>query len=340
MKNKKKIVIGLFLATMCVLMFSGNNSAVADTVAITLSQPTIWTDGSPMTVPLGTTLYYGMQSGIYNTSVDIGSSLSYAANVQCGVNYYFAGQAYVVSNPSDTSAFSNELVKQVACPPPSCVYTYSNWGVCQSNGTQTRTILSTAPAGCVGTPLSLTESCTNVPPTCSSFTYSAWGSCQSNNTQTRTVLTSTPTGCTGGLPNTSQSCTYVPPTCSSFTYSAWGSCQSNNTQTRTVLTSTPTGCTGGLPNTSQSCAYVPPANVSLTVRVHSQGTVTGNNINCGQGGSTCQGSYPSGTQITLTATPIKRNKFLGWSASVCSGMGSVCTFSLTNNSSITATFGR
>jgi hypothetical protein len=293
MKNKKKIVIGLFLATMCVLMFSGNNSAVADTVAITLSQPTIWADGSPMTVPLGTTLYYGMQSGIYNTSVDIGSSLSYAANVQCGVNYYFAGQAYVVSNPSDTSAFSNELVKQVACPPPSCVYTYSNWGVCQSNGTQTRTILSTAPAGCVGTPLSLTESCTNVPPTCSSFTYSAWGSCQSN-----------------------------------------------NTQTRTVLTSTPTGCTGGLPNTSQSCAYVPPANVSLTVRVHSQGTVTGNNINCGQGGSTCQGSYPSGTQITLTATPIKRNKFLGWSASVCSGMGSVCTFSLTNNSSITATFGR
>jgi len=293
MKNKKKIVIGLFLATMCVLMFSGNNPAVADTVAVTLSQPTIWTDGSPLTVPVGTTLYYGMQSGIYNTSVDIGSSLSYAANVQCGVNYYFAGQAYVVSNPSDTSAFSNELVKQVACPPPSCVYTYSNWGVCQSNGTQTRTILSTAPAGCVGTPLSLTESCTNVPPTCSSFTYSAWGSCQSN-----------------------------------------------NTQTRTVLTSTPTGCTGGLPNTSQSCAYVPPANVSLTVRVHSQGTVTGNNINCGQGGSTCQGSYPSGTQITLTATPIKRNKFLGWSASVCSGMGSVCTFSLTNNSSITATFGR
>ena len=293
MKNKKKIVIGLFLATMCVLMFSGNNSAVADSVAVTLNQPTIWADGSPMTVPVGTTLYYGMQSGIYNTSVDIGSSLSYVANVQCGVNYYFAGQAYIVSNPSDTSAFSNELVKQVACPPPSCVYTYSNWGVCQSNGTQTRTILSTAPAGCVGTPLSLTESCTSVPPTCSSFTYSAWGSCQSN-----------------------------------------------NTQTRTVLTSTPTGCTGGLPNTSQSCAYVPPANVSLTVRVHSQGTVTGNNINCGQGGSTCQGSYPSGTQITLTATPIKRNKFLGWSASVCSGMGSVCTFSLTNNSSITATFGR
>ena len=205
MKNKKKIVIGLFLATMCVLMFSGNNSAVADSVAVTLNQPTIWADGSPMTVPVGTTLYYGMQSGIYNTSVDIGSSLSYAANVQCGVNYYFAGQAYVVSNPSDTSAFSNELVKQVACPPPSCVYTYSNWGVCQSNGTQTRTILSTAPAGCVGTPLSLTESCTNVPPTCSSFTYSAWGSCQSNNTQTRTVLTSTPTGCTGGLPKTSQS---------------------------------------------------------------------------------------------------------------------------------------
>ncbi len=88
-----------------------------------------------------------------------------------------------------------------------CSYTYSNWGTCQSDGTQTRTMLTSSPAGCTGTPV-LTQSCTDGPPTsaCSSFTYSGWGTC-SNGTQTRTVLSSLPAGCTGGTPALSQSCT-------------------------------------------------------------------------------------------------------------------------------------
>jgi hypothetical protein len=94
--------------------------------------------------------------------------------------------------------------------PPVCTYTYSAWGACQSNGTQTRTVASSSPAGCAGTPV-LSQACTYVPPTCTSFTYSAWGACQSNNTQTRTVLTSSPSGCAGGSPVTSQACTYTPP---------------------------------------------------------------------------------------------------------------------------------
>jgi hypothetical protein len=141
-------------------------------------------------------------------------------------------------------------------------FTYSAFGACQSNNTQTRTVLTSSPTGCTGGSPVLTQACVFVPPpnTCTSFTYSAFGACQSNNTQTRTVLIASPTGCTGGTPVLTQACVFVPPpvTCTSFTYSAFGACQSDNTQTRTVLTSSPTGCTGGTPVLTQACVFVPP----------------------------------------------------------------------------------
>jgi hypothetical protein len=147
-------------------------------------------------------------------------------------------------------------------PTSTCTYTYGAWGACQSSNSQTRTLASTTPAGCTGSPV-LGQACNYLPPAsaCTSFTYSAYGTCQSSNTQTRTVLTSSPASCTGGSPITSQACTYVPPapaTCTSFTYSAYGTCQSSNTQTRTVLTSSPASCTGGSPITSQACTYTTP----------------------------------------------------------------------------------
>jgi hypothetical protein len=152
-------------------------------------------------------------------------------------------------------------------------FTYSAFGACQSNNTQTRTVLTSSPTGCTGGAPVLTQACTYVPPTntCTSFTYTAFGACQSNNTQTRTVLIASPTGCTGGSPVLTQACTYVPPpvTCTSFTYSAFGACQSNNTQTRTVLTSSPTGCTGGSPVLTQACIYVPPVTCTLATAVPS-----------------------------------------------------------------------
>jgi hypothetical protein len=151
-------------------------------------------------------------------------------------------------------------------PPPSATcssFTYSPWGACQSNGSQSRTVLSSSPAGCTGGSPALSQSCTYTPPvtTCTAFTYSTWGACQPNGTQSRTIIASSPTGCTGGSSVLTQACTYTPPvtTCSSFTYSAWGACQSNNTQTRTVASSSPSGCTGGSPVLTQACSYTPPA---------------------------------------------------------------------------------
>ncbi len=91
-----------------------------------------------------------------------------------------------------------------------CSYTYSAWSACQPDGTQTRTITSSSPAGCTGSPV-LTQSCTYGGTTCTSFTYSAWGACQPTNTQTRTITSSSPAGCTGGSPVLTQSCTYAAP---------------------------------------------------------------------------------------------------------------------------------
>ncbi|HEU0054387.1 MAG TPA: hypothetical protein VFQ39_14465, partial [Longimicrobium sp.] len=138
-------------------------------------------------------------------------------------------------------------------------FTYSAWSACQPDGTQTRAVATSSPAGCTGgTSGPLSQACTYAPPTaCTSFTYSAWGTCQPDGTQTRTVATSSPAGCTGGSPGPlTQTCTYTPPAtaCTSFMYSAWGSCQADGTQTRTVATSSPAGCTGGSPGPlTQAC---------------------------------------------------------------------------------------
>lgn len=43
-------------------------------------------------------------------------------------------------------------------PPAACAYTYTDWGVCQAAGTQTRTVASATPAGCTGTP-TLSQAC-------------------------------------------------------------------------------------------------------------------------------------------------------------------------------------
>jgi hypothetical protein len=199
-----------------------------------------------------------------------------------------------------------------ATPSP-CTYTYSDWGTCQADGTQARTVASATPAGCTGTPV-VSQSCTYTPPQPAQcqYTYSAWGACQPDSTQTRTVVSSGPAGCTG-TPVLSQSCVYVPPpvTCSSFTYSAWGTCQPNNTQTRTVLTSSPQGCTGGSPVTTQSCTYVAACTLATATpscsTCHSSGSSpypsshSGRPLTC----ATCHGPVNNGTgtpSVGMTAT--------------------------------------
>lgn len=74
---------------------------------------------------------------------------------------------------------------------------------------------------------------------------------------------------------------------------------------------------------------------TVTKAGNGQGTVMANTgaINCG---STCQGSYATGTQVTLSATPSSGSVFSGWSGA-CTGTGS-CSLTINADTSITATF--
>jgi len=57
--------------------------------------------------------------------------------------------------------------------PSACAFTYSDWSACQADGTQTRTVISSSPADCVGTPV-LSQSCTYVPPSGDTSPYKGY----------------------------------------------------------------------------------------------------------------------------------------------------------------------
>jgi hypothetical protein len=74
---------------------------------------------------------------------------------------------------------------------------------------------------------------------------------------------------------------------------------------------------------------------TLMVGVSGKGTVTSSptGINCGK---TCSASYPSGTSVTLIATPGSGFAFSGWSGA-CTGTSS-CVVTMTTAQTVTATF--
>ncbi len=76
--------------------------------------------------------------------------------------------------------------------------------------------------------------------------------------------------------------------------------------------------------------------VTVTPAGGGSGTITSSptGISCG---TTCSGTFDSGTSITLTATPASDSSFAGWGGA-CSG-STACTITVTANSDVTATFG-
>ena len=57
-------------------------------------------------------------------------------------------------------------------------------------------------------------------------------------------------------------------------------------------------------------------------------------IDCG---STCSGSFSSGTSVTLTALASGTTVFAGW-AGACAGTEPICTLTMDENKAVTALF--
>jgi Divergent InlB B-repeat domain len=73
----------------------------------------------------------------------------------------------------------------------------------------------------------------------------------------------------------------------------------------------------------------------LTVNVTGSGKVKGNGINCP---STCSATEPLNSTVTLTATPNDGSAFTGWTGVCASSAVTTCTFTMTGDTEVTATF--
>jgi Divergent InlB B-repeat domain len=89
---------------------------------------------------------------------------------------------------------------------------------------------------------------------------------------------------------------------------------------------------GGTPSPSPT----PALTLTVTKNGTGSGTVTSSpsGIACG---ATCSQGYPSGTAVTLTATPDADSVFAGWTGGSCSGTGT-CPVVVTAATAVTATF--
>ncbi len=95
--------------------------------------------------------------------------------------------------------------------------------------------------------------------------------------------------------------------------------------------------------TSASSNSIVPIGVPRTLNVSISGTGTGSITSLPTGISclgVCTANYPSGTVVTLTATPSGASLFSGWTNVVCVGgnAASTCTFTITSTRNISAIF--
>lgn len=80
--------------------------------------------------------------------------------------------------------------------------------------------------------------------------------------------------------------------------------------------------------------------ITLTFTGTGSGTVTSNpgGLSCASPAACVTQSFLSGTSITLMATPTGTSTFGGWGGGTCSGSATTCTFVVSGNTNISATF--
>ena len=178
---------------------------------------------SSATHPDGTLIKYSDSNTKY--LISDGTKRAFASDAIFKNNRYLANNVITVDNSEvypDGSPIA-EVETALLRPTPSVIiliinnqpstctsWTYSDWSVCSSGGTQTRVAFSSLPLNCTGGAPTLSQSCVYTPPqqqnTCTFWTYSPWSTCSSGGAQTRVILGLFPAGCTGGAPLLSQEC--------------------------------------------------------------------------------------------------------------------------------------
>ena len=148
------------------------------------------------------------------------------------------------------------------------------------------------------------------------------------------TVTSNPSGiscpgtCSASFPSGTQ-VTLTATAASGSTFAGWtGACTGTSTCTLTLTANTTV-------NAEFDTSTVPPVQLTVTTTGSGAGTVTSNpsGISCP---GTCSANFPSGTQVTLTATAASGSTFAGWTGA-CTGT-STCTLTLTANTTVNAEF--
>ena len=115
MVNKLKRGNLFYGVVLCVIYSLYGNMLFAASVVLSWKPPTTNADDTPLNDLAGYNVYYGMTSGNYSESVDVGDVLTYQVNnLSTGVTYYFATTAYDTSG--NESGYSNEMSKTFSAP--------------------------------------------------------------------------------------------------------------------------------------------------------------------------------------------------------------------------------
>ena len=171
-KNNKKLLILAALFLLASAGFLSVNHALAGSASLT------WNANTEADLA-GYKIYYGTSPrtcsnpGLngstmcgYTSSLNVNKVTTYnLTNLTDGQTYYFSVSAYDTAN--NYSAFSEEKSKAIAAvnpAAPACTsFTYSGWSACQTNSTQSRTIVSSLPSGCSGGSPVLSQTCSYTP---------------------------------------------------------------------------------------------------------------------------------------------------------------------------------
>jgi uncharacterized repeat protein (TIGR02543 family) len=115
------------------------------------------------------------------------------------------------------------------------------------------------------------------------------------------------------------------------TFVGWGGSCSGSIPTCSVLMTAARSVTASFSSGGGTTS------VLLSVSVTGGGTVSGGGINCGNGATGCSANLPTGSAVTLTATPAPGASFSGWTGA-CTGTSPTCTVTMNVAKSVNANF--